>query len=60
MNGPTKDYEISEKVFSARGYTTHIIKDAEDIEEELNTLIDENETEFKELDVLQFVYSGMF
>ena len=60
LNGPAKDYEIAEKVFRTRGYTTHIIKDAEDIEEELNELIDENETECKELDVLQFVYSGMF
>ena len=60
LKGPANDLEIAEKVFKSRGYTTHIIRDAKDIEEELNELIDENETEFKELDVLQFVYSGMF
>jgi len=56
--GPAKDLDIAKQMFEAKGYKIHTLEDEANIEESINTLIDENEADFKELDVLQFIYSG--
>ena len=58
LEGPANDLDIAKQMFEGKGYKIHILEDKESIEDSINNLIDENETEFKELDVLQFIYSG--
>ena len=50
--GPAKDLDIAKKTFEAKGYKIHTLEDEANIEESINTLIDEK------LDVLQFIYGG--
>ena len=60
LKGPLEDLKLAEILFKARGYTTHIIHNSKNVETDIIELIEANEEEFKELDVLQFVYSGKF
>ena len=58
LEGPANDLDITQHMSEAKGYKIYILEDKANVEDSIITLIDKNESEFKELDVLQFIYSG--
>ena len=57
LEGPMHDLEIAKKVFQAKGYSVHVIKNSDDIVEDVLSKM-EAENMKETTDIFQLVYSG--
>ena len=55
--GPHADRKLAEKLFTEKGYRTHVIEDSEKINEDVLDWIEDNQLE-KTTEIFQLFYSG--
>ena len=58
LQGQNEDFQIGKKVFKDKHYAVHVIKDSEDILEDVCTLVETEEFKESAADIFQLVYSG--